>query len=44
MRKYKLTQHLKELSEQNPEYANLYSTWNLNQKTCSDLLKNVVLH
>lgn len=44
MRKYKLTQHLKELCEQNPEYANLYSTWNLNQKTCSDLLKNVVLH
>ena len=44
MRKYKLTQHLKELSEQNPEYANLYSTWNLNQRTCSDILKNVVLH
>lgn len=44
MRKYKLTQHLKELCEQNPEYANLYSTWNLNQRTCSDILKNVVLH
>lgn len=44
MRKYKLTQHLKELCEQNPEYTNLYSTWNLNQRTCSDILKNVVLH
>ena len=44
MRKYKLTQHLKELCEQNPEYANLYSTWNLNQRTCSDILKSVVLH
>lgn len=41
---YKLDQHLKELCNQNERYLNLYSTWTLNKRTCSDLLKNVVIH
>lgn len=41
---YKLEQHLKELCDQNERYLNLYSTWVLNKRTCSDLLKNVVVH
>lgn len=41
---YKLDQHLKDLCDQNERYLNLYSTWVLNKRTCSDLLKNVVVH
>lgn len=41
---YKLDQHLKALCDQNERYLNLYSTWVLNKRTCSDLLKNVVVH
>lgn len=44
MNTYKLDQHLKELCNQEERYLNLYSTWILNKKTCSDLLKNVVVH
>ena len=41
---YKLDQHLKKLCDQNESYLNLYSTWVLNKRTCSDMLKNVVVH
>ena len=43
MYSYKLEDHLKSLCEQNKLYENLYSTWTLNKRTCSDLLKNVVI-
>ena len=40
---YKLDEHLKCLCDQNKRYENLYSTWTLNKKTCSELLKDVVI-
>lgn len=43
MNAYKLDEHLKCLSDQNKHYENLYSTWTLNKKTCSELLKDVVI-
>ena len=43
MNSYRLEEHLKIVCEQNARYENLYSTWTLNKRTCSDLLKNVVI-
>ena len=40
---YKLDEHLKYLCDQHKRYENLYSTWTLNKKTCSELLKDVVI-
>lgn len=44
MYEYKLETHLNTLCSQHPRYTNLYSTWTLNKRACSDLLKNVVIH
>lgn len=41
---YKLDRYLKNLCNQNERYLNLYSTLVLNKRTCSDLLKNVMVH
>ena len=43
MNAYKLDEHLKCLCDQHKRYENLYSTWTLNKKTCSELLKDVVI-
>lgn len=43
MNVYKLEEHLKCLCDQYKRYENLYSTWTLNKKTCSELLKDVVI-
>lgn len=43
MNAYKLDEHLKYLCDQHKRYENLYSTWTLNKKTCSELLKDVVI-
>ena len=40
---YKLDEHLKCLCDQYKRYENLYSTWTLNKRTCSELLKDVVI-
>ncbi len=44
MNKYKLEMHLDTLCREYPEYANLYATWQLNKRSCSDVLKSVVIH
>lgn len=44
MRTMKLEAHLERLCGERDEYANLYSTWLLNKRTCSDVLKSVVVH
>ncbi len=36
--------HLDALCREQPEYANLYATWQLNKRSCSDVLKSVVIH
>lgn len=41
---YKLNEHLKSCSERFPEYENLYATWSLNRRTCSEALKSVLLN
>lgn len=41
---YKLETHLKVICGSNEEYANLYATWKLNQKTYSSVLKTVVMN
>lgn len=43
MNAYKLDEHLKCLCDQHKRFENLYSTWTLNKKTCSELLKDVVI-
>ena len=43
MNAYKLDEHLKCLCDQPKRYENLYSTWTLNKRTCSELLKDVVI-
>lgn len=43
MNAYKLDEHLKCLCDQHKRYENLYSTWTLNKRTCSELLKDVVI-
>lgn len=43
MHEYKLENHLNSLCSQYPKYINLYSTWTLNRRACTDLLKNVVI-
>lgn len=43
MYEYKLEAHLSALCDQYPRYINLNSTWTLNKRTCSDLLKSVVI-
>lgn len=40
---YNLDRHLQTCCNEQPEYLNLYSTWNLNKKTCSDALKTVLI-
>jgi hypothetical protein len=44
MDEYKLDAYLKSLCSEHPEYMNLYSTWNLNKKTCSNALKTIVIN
>lgn len=44
MCQYKLDSYLKSFCGEHPEYMNLYATWSLNRKTCSDALKTVVIH
>ena len=39
--KYKLETHLKNICNDNSEYANLYATWELNKKTYTSILKTV---
>lgn len=43
MYEYKLETHLNTLCAQHQRYINLNSTWTLNKRTCSDLLKSVVI-
>ena len=43
MNAYKLDEHLKCLCDQHKRFENLYSTWTLNKRTCSELLKDVVI-
>lgn len=44
MNTQKLSDHLKSLCQDQPEYANLQATWLLNKHTCSDALKSVVIN
>lgn len=44
MYEYKLDTYLKNCCSEHPEYMNLYSTWNLNKRTCSNSLKTVVIN
>ena len=44
MREHSLEEYLRSYCTEHQEYMNLYSTWNLNKSTCSDALKNVVIH
>ena len=44
MVKNSLELHLKTLCDENPEFISLYATWNLNKKTCTEVLKNVVVN
>lgn len=41
---YKLDRHLKDWCDNHTEYENLYATWSLNKKTCTETLKNVVVN
>lgn len=43
MYEYKLESHLNNLCSQYPKYIDLYSTWTLNKRACTDLLKSVVI-
>ena len=44
MNYYTLEGHLETLCGEQPEYANLRATWQLNKRSCSDVLKSVVIH
>lgn len=44
MNQYTLEGHLDLLCREQPKYANLYATWQLNKRSCSDMLKSVVIH
>lgn len=44
MLEYKLESHLNELCTEYPRYISLNSTWTLNKRACSDLLKSVLMH
>lgn len=44
MYEYKLDNYLKSFCSEHPEYINLYSTWNLNRKTCADALKTILIN
>lgn len=41
---YKLEQHLIEMCTDNSAYANLLSVWNINKKTCQDVLNTVIMN
>lgn len=41
---YKLEQHLVEMCTDNSSYANLLSVWNINKKTCQDVLNAVIMN
>ena len=41
---YSLDRHLKAYCDSHEEYQNLYSTWNLNRKNCTEILKTVLLN
>lgn len=41
---YKLDRHLKDWCDDHAEYGNLYATWSLNKKMCTETLKNVVVN
>ena len=43
MEEYSLDRHLKSYCDAHEEYQNLYATWSLNRKSCSDMLKTVLL-
>lgn len=43
MHEYKLENHLNSLCAQHHPYIDLYSTWTLNKRACTDFLKNVVI-
>ena len=43
MNECKLDARLKSLCQDYPEYTNLYSTWTLNKRTCTDMLSSVVI-
>lgn len=44
MNYYTLEVHLDTLCREQPKYANLYATWQLNKRSCYDMLKSVVIH
>lgn len=41
---YKLEQHLIEMCTDNSAYVNLLSVWNINKKTCQDVLSTVIMN
>lgn len=41
---YSLDRHLKAYCDSHEEYQNLSSTWNLNRKNCTEILKTVLLN
>lgn len=41
---YKLEQHLTEICNSRATYKNLLSVWNINKKTCQDVLNTVVMN
>lgn len=43
MKDNSLDMHLKMYCDANKEYQNLYSTWSLNKKTCTEALKTVLI-
>lgn len=43
MDEHNLDRHLKAYCDMHEEYQNLYATWSLNRKSCSEILKNVLL-
>ena len=44
MKQHSLDKCLQSYCNEHPEYMNLYSTWSLNKTSCSEALKNVVVH
>jgi hypothetical protein len=39
---YTLKAHLKQICDENPQFGNLWATWELNQKAFSEMLNNIV--
>lgn len=43
MDEHNLDRHLKAYCDMHEEYQNLYATWSLNRKSCSEILKKCLV-